>query len=97
MSENITKTDIANDVAKAAEIPTTVAATAVNTVFDSITNHMADGKIVTIAGFGSFNPVKRAARKGRNPATGEAMDFPAKTVPKWRPGKRVKDAVAGAK
>jgi DNA-binding protein HU-beta len=50
-------------------------------------------KVVTITGFGTFTTVKRKKRTGINPATGKKMDIPAKTVPKFRPGKALRDAV----
>jgi DNA-binding protein HU-beta len=93
MSDTITKANIIDEVAVAAEIPTSVASVAVNKVFESITTHVASGKSVAIAGFGSFNPVKREARTGRNPATGAAMKIPAKTVCNFKAGKKLKEAV----
>jgi DNA-binding protein HU-beta len=46
-----------------------------------------------LVGFGTFQPVKRAARKGRNPQTGKAIKIKAKTVAKFKPGKTLKDSV----
>jgi DNA-binding protein HU-beta len=46
---------------------------------------------VTLVGFGTFKVVHRAARKARNPQTGEAIDVPAKTVPKFKPSKAMKE------
>lgn len=57
---------------------------------------VGDGK-VTLVGFGSFSTATRAARKGRNPSTGEEMDIPEKTVPKFKASQALKDAVAGTK
>jgi DNA-binding protein HU-beta len=48
---------------------------------------------VTLVGFGTFKVVKRKARKGRNPATGEEIDIKATTAPKFVPGKALKEAV----
>ncbi|MCR4792355.1 MAG: HU family DNA-binding protein [Lachnospiraceae bacterium] len=52
---------------------------------------------VQLVGFGTFETSKRKARKGKNPQTGEAIKIPAATVPKFKAGKALKDAVNGAK
>ena len=52
---------------------------------------------VQLVGFGTFETSKRAARKGKNPATGEAIKIPAATVPKFKAGKALKDLVNGTK
>ncbi len=52
---------------------------------------------VQLVGFGTFETSKRAARKGKNPKTGEAIKIPAATVPKFKAGKALKDTVNGAK
>ena len=49
---------------------------------------------VVLTGFGSFIVTKRKARTGVNPATGQKMNIPAKKVPKFKPGKRLKELVA---
>ena len=51
------------------------------------------GRKVQLVGFGTFELSKRAARKGRNPQTGEAMKIKASKTPKFKPGKAFKDAV----
>ncbi len=66
---------------------------AVETVFDSITNSLKKGEDVSVAGFGVFAAKKRAAREARNPRTGETVHVPATTVPKFRAGKGLKEAV----
>ncbi len=62
----------------------------INVVTDSLQN----GEEVSIVGFGKFAVSHRKARKGVNPQTGESIDIPAKDVPVFRPGKKLKDAVA---
>ena len=52
---------------------------------------------VQLVGFGTFETSKRAARKGKNPQTGEAIKIPAAVVPKFKAGKALKDAVNGTK
>ena len=66
---------------------------AVDTVFDAITDALAKGEEVTIAGFGAFVTKKRAARMGVNPRTGEKISIGATVTPKFRAGKALKDAV----
>ena len=65
----------------------------VDYVFDSIIKATAEGEEVVFAGFGSFSKSDRSARKGRNPQTGEEVTIPAKTVPKFKAGKKFKEAI----
>jgi len=66
---------------------------AVDAVLDSITKALKKGNKVTLPGFGTFSVAKRAARKGRNPRTGEVLKIKASKVPKFTAGKGLKDAV----
>jgi DNA-binding protein HU-beta len=66
---------------------------AVDCVFSAISDALKKNDSVQIIGFGSFKTSQRAARKGRNPQTGAEIDIPARTVPKFVPGKALKDAV----
>ena len=66
---------------------------AVECVFETIKKALKKEEAVQIVGFGSFKVSKRDARKGRNPQTGEEIQIPARTVPKFAPGKALKDAV----
>lgn len=66
----------------------------VNTLLETITNTLKNGEEVAITGFGTFRVTKRAARMANNPKTGEKISVPAKIVPKFKPGKGLKDAVA---
>lgn len=66
---------------------------AVNAVFDSITDVLSKGEEVAITGFGTFKTSKRAARQGVNPKTGEKIQIAATTVPKFKAGKGLKEAV----
>ena len=65
----------------------------VQSIFDAITASLKKGDEVSIAGFGIFSTVKKAARIGRNPKTGEAVTIAAKTAPKFKPGIALKNAV----
>ena len=66
---------------------------ALNCVIGSITKALKKGQKVTLPGFGTFSVTKRAARKGRNPSTGEAIKIKATKVPKFKAGRGLKNAV----
>jgi DNA-binding protein HU-beta len=88
------KQDLIEAVMKAADIETKKQAEqAVSAVFDTIVKTMSRGEEVAIAGFGTFRVVKRAARMGVNPKTGEKIQIKASTKPKFRAGKALKEAV----
>lgn len=69
----------------------------VNNVVDAmtsaITDSLAGGEKVTLVGFGTFQVQKRKARQGVNPQTGEKISIPAKDVPKFKPGRSLREAV----
>ena len=65
----------------------------VNTVFQSITDSLSDGKKVELRGFGSFRIRERNARVGRNPKSGAQVDVPAKRVPFFKAGKELRELV----
>ncbi|MEE9329424.1 MAG: HU family DNA-binding protein [Parvularculaceae bacterium] len=66
---------------------------AVDAVFDTITETLKKGDEVRLVGFGSFSAVKRKAREGRNPRTGETIQIKASIQPKFSAGKGLKDAL----
>lgn len=66
---------------------------AVDTVLNTIIKTLKKGQTVTLLGFGTFSVVKRAARKGRNPRTGEPLKIKASKAPKFSAGKTFKDAL----
>lgn len=85
------KKDLTNFVAAEAGITKKDANLVVGTVLEGMKEGLlADGK-VTLVGFGTFSIVQRKARKARNPQTGEAIDVPAKFVPKFKASKMLKD------
>jgi len=89
----VNKTELIDAVAEGADISKAAATRAVDTMLDSISKTLANGDPVTLVGFGTFSVKARAARTGRNPRTGEAIDIPAAKVPGFKAGKALKDAV----
>lgn len=89
------KTDLISAVAAKAGTSKKDAEKAVNAVLDAITETLAAGESVQIAGFGSFEVRARAEKQGRNPRTGETITVQAAKVPAFKAGKGLKDAVSG--
>lgn len=87
------KQDLINVIAEAANISKTAAETAVNTMTQSVTDTLAKGDKVSIIGFGNWEVGKRAARKGRNPRTGEEINIAARNTIKFKAGKGLVEAV----
>ncbi|WP_280768234.1 HU family DNA-binding protein [Salipaludibacillus daqingensis] len=87
------KTELINAVAEKSELSKKDATSAVDAVFDVITGSLQNSEKVQLIGFGNFEVRERAARKGRNPQTGEEIEIPASNVPAFKPGKALKDAV----
>jgi len=90
----MTKAELVEKMAQDANISKTAAAEALNSFVANVTKALKkkDGK-VTLVGFGTFQKVRRKARKGRNPQTGEAIKIKASNVVKFKAGKKLKDAV----
>lgn len=86
------KADLVNEVTKVV-CSKKEAEAAVTGVFKAITKAVSKGDTVTLVGFGTFKSVKRAARTGRNPKTGEPLKIKAHKAPKFIPGKALKDAL----
>lgn len=89
------KESLINEVARGAGLTKKDAAKAVDAIFKAITDNMARHEKVQLIGFGNFEVRERAARKGRNPQTGEEIEIPATKAPAFKPGKALKDAVNG--
>jgi len=87
------KGDLVKEVAKVVNTKKEAKA-AVDCVFSTITNALKKKDAVTLIGFGTFKVAQRNARKGRNPQTGQEITIKAKKVPKFVPGKALKDAVS---
>jgi DNA-binding protein HU-beta len=87
------KGELIESVAAAADLSRAEATRAVDAVVDTVTRSLSNGDTVSLVGFGTFTVKKRAARTGRNPRTGEAIQISASNVPGFKAGKALKDAV----
>jgi len=90
---HVNKSELIDAIAKHADISKAAAGRALDATVASIRTSLRKGSMVTLVGFGTFYLGKRAARSGRNPRTGAAIKIRAAKVPKFRPGKALKDAV----
>jgi len=89
----MTKAELVAKIAEKTGLSKKDAESALNAFMDSVKEALAAGEKVSLVGFGTFEVVERAERKGRNPQTGEEITIPASKAPKFRPGKGLKDAV----
>ncbi|MCM3365926.1 HU family DNA-binding protein [Bacillus safensis] len=89
------KTELVLAVVEATGLAKKEVVTVVETTFDAIESTLKEEGQVKIAGFGTFEVTTRAARKGRNPQTGEEIDIPETKAPKFKAAKALKDAVKG--
>jgi DNA-binding protein HU-beta len=87
------KAELVDAVAAAADFSKADAAKAVEAFTSAVTNELSRGGQVAIIGFGTYRVKHRAARIGRNPKTGEALQIKATNVPSFKAGKGLKDAV----
>ncbi len=87
------KTELIDFIAEEADLSKASAGRALDAMIDGVTNTLKTGDTVTIVGFGTFAVGARAARTGRNPQTGATIKIKAAKVPKFRPGKALKDAL----
>jgi DNA-binding protein HU-beta len=89
----MTKAELVSSIAERSGLSKKDAGAALEAVLDSITAALAAGDKVQLVGFGTFEVRERAARTGRNPQTGEDIAIAARSVPVFKPGKALKDAV----
>ena len=89
----VNKTELIEHIAKNADISKAAATRALESVIGAVKTTLKKGNTVSLVGFGTFSVGKRAARTGRNPRTGAAIKIKAAKVPKFRPGKALKDAL----
>ena len=86
------KAELIDHVADSADISRAAAARALDAMIDGVKKTLKKNSSVTLVGFGTFSVSKRAARAGRNPQTGDVIKIKAAKVPKFKPGKGLKDA-----
>ena len=87
------KTELIDQIATSADISKAAAGRALDATVAAVKAALKAGDSVSLIGFGTFSVGERAARTGRNPRTGKALKIKAAKVPKFRPGKGLKDAV----
>ena len=87
------KSELIEHIAKQADISKAAAMRALEAMIGGVKTTLKRGGSVSLVGFGTFMVTKRAARAGRNPRTGAAIKIKAAKVPKFRPGKGLKDAL----
>jgi DNA-binding protein HU-beta len=93
----VNKAELIDIVAQEADLSKASAGRALDAAMAAITQAMKQGDSVSLVGFGTFAVGKRAARTGRNPKTGDVIKIKAAKVPKFRPGKGMKDEINGVK
>lgn len=91
--DNMTKRELIQVVMENAEISKKGATRAVEAIFENIAETLKKGGKVQLIGFGNFEVRERAARKGRNPQTGQEIDIAASKVPVFKPGKQLKETI----
>ena len=93
--ENMNKTELINAVAESTVLTKKDSTAALDAVLTTISSTLASGESVQILGFGTFSVKTRAARTGRNPATGEPMEFPESKNVAFKAGSKLKEMVQG--
>jgi len=89
----VNKSELIEHIANQADISKAAAGRAIDATIEAVKKTLKKGGTVSLVGFGSFAVTKRAARAGRNPRTGATIKIKAAKVPKFRPGKALKDAL----
>jgi DNA-binding protein HU-beta len=89
----VNKSELIDHIAQQADISKAAASRALEAAIDAITDALKKGDSVSLVGFGTFVATEREARTGRNPRTGVAIKIAKAKVPKFRPGKALKDAL----
>ena len=87
------KTELIDHIAVSADLSKAAATRAIDAMITGVKTTLNKNGTVTLVGFGTFSVGKRAARTGRNPRTGDEIKIKAAKVPKFKPGKALKDAV----
>ena len=87
------KSDLIDHIALRADISKAAATRSLDALIEAVTDTLARKESVTLVGFGTFSTSQRAKRTGRNPRTGESIEIEGANVPKFKPGKALKDAL----
>ena len=90
---NVNKTELIEYIAGKSDLSKAASARALAAIFEAVKKTLKKGETVTLVGFGTFSASKRAARTGRNPRTGAPLKIKAAKVPRFKPGKGLKDAL----
>ncbi len=91
--DEVNKAELIEHIAKQADISKAAAGRALEALIGGVRSTLKKGGTVSVVGFGTFSVTKRAARTGRNPRTGAAIKIKAAKVPKFKPGKALRDAL----
>lgn len=91
------KSELIDAIAKDAGLSKTDAGKALDAFTNVVKSTLKSGDAITLVGFGTFKVADRAQRQGLNPKTKEPITIPAAKVPKFTPGKALKDALAPVK
>lgn len=89
----MTKANLVDYIAENADLTKADAARALDAMLDGVSNGLKKEGKVTLVGFGTFTAKKREARSGRNPQTGAEVKIPARVVPGFKAGSKLKDAL----
>jgi len=89
----LTKQELIDVVSEKAGLTKKDTGAVVDVILESIVDSLKRGEKVALVGFGTFEAKTRKAREGRNPATGETIQIPARTVPSFKAGRALKDAL----
>ncbi|MBY7703583.1 HU family DNA-binding protein [Vibrio harveyi] len=89
----MTKKDLIDEIIINENISKVDAEKVVNRLFEAISNHLASGEEVSVAGFGKFSISERVEREGINPSTGEKIKISASKSAKFKPAKQLKESL----
>ncbi len=87
------KAKLVEQMAKLTKLPKSACKNCLEAFIKAVGQSLKSKQPVVLTGFGTFTVIKRKSRVGVNPATGKKMTIPAKTVPKFKPGKALKDMI----
>ncbi|MEM0982034.1 MAG: HU family DNA-binding protein [Cyanobacteria bacterium P01_H01_bin.58] len=90
------KAELIDQVAFSTGVSKAIVNKVLSEILSVMTHELSQGKSITLVGFGTFDVSDRKARMGRNPKTGKKMKIPATRVPRFKPGKQLKQAITGS-